>query len=104
MMKVYLPAGNDVEDLINILQEVTPNLIKSRLVLEITTEDKATAVFLKSLAAQFDGDRKEIKTDMKVRKERKKSTSKSGYVGSGSMAITEARENLGMGDGGNKEV
>lgn len=49
-MNIYVNPNGAVEDLVNTLEELRPGLVSSRMVLEISTEDKGLAALLKKLA------------------------------------------------------
>lgn len=49
-MNIYVNMNGTMEDLVNTLEELRPGLISSRMVLEISTEDKGLAALLKKLA------------------------------------------------------
>lgn len=50
-MKIYLEPSTKMEDLVNMLEEIKPGLVKSRLVLEVDTgDDKALSNMLLRLA------------------------------------------------------
>jgi len=50
-MYIYLEPNTKIEDLVNMLEEIKPGAITSRLVLEVATEDKALAMILKKMAS-----------------------------------------------------
>lgn len=49
-MNIYLPPNGAVEDLVNTLEQLRPGMVSSRLMLEVSTEDKGLAMLLKKLA------------------------------------------------------
>jgi hypothetical protein len=49
-MNIYVNPNGAMEDLVNTLEELRPGMVSSRMVLEITTEDKGLAALLKKLA------------------------------------------------------
>lgn len=50
-MNIYLEPNTKIEDLVNMLEEIKPGAITSRLVLEVATEDKDLATILKKMAS-----------------------------------------------------
>lgn len=69
-MNIYLPPNGAVEDLINTLEQLKPGMVSSRLMLEVSTQDKGLAMLLKKLASNGIAD--EMNADpMKVKKARK---------------------------------
>lgn len=52
-MNIYVTPNGAIEDLVNTLEELKPGLVSSRMVLEISTEDKGLALLLKKLASDI---------------------------------------------------
>lgn len=55
-MNIYVNPNGAVEDLVNTLEELRPGMVSSRMVLEISTEDKGLAMLLKKLASEIPDD------------------------------------------------
>lgn len=49
-MNIYVTPNAAVEDLVNTIEELKPGMVTSRMVLEISTEDKSLGALLKSIA------------------------------------------------------
>jgi hypothetical protein len=50
MMNIYVPPNGAVEDLVYTLEELRPGLVRSRLVLEVSTDDKSLGALLKKIS------------------------------------------------------
>jgi len=49
-MNIYAAPNAAMEDLVNAIQELRPGMVTSRLVLEISTDDKGLAALLKRIS------------------------------------------------------
>jgi hypothetical protein len=67
-MNIYVNPNGAVEDLVNTLEELRPGMVSSRMVLEISTDDKGLAALLKKLAEDMPD---EVNADKPARAVRK---------------------------------
>jgi hypothetical protein len=67
-MNIYVNPNGAVEDLVNTLEELRSGMVSSRMVLEISTEDKGLAALLKKLAEDMPD---EVNADKPARAVRK---------------------------------
>ncbi len=52
-MNIYVPPNGAVEDLVNTLEALKPGMVSSRLVLEVSTEDKGLAMLLRKISGEI---------------------------------------------------